>query len=97
MLDGPRVGDLVVFARRGWSFHPTHASDHGGPLAGEMLVPLVMAGPGVPQGELGAVRQVDILPTVLEYLGCDAPGDEIDGRSFLPEILAPRLVIELRE
>lgn len=97
LFDSPRVGDLVVFARRGWSFHPTHASDHGGPLPEEMLVPLVVAGPEIRAGELAAVRQVDILPTVLEYLGCDAPGDEMDGRSFLPEILAPRLVIELTE
>ena len=97
LFDSPRVGDLVVFARRGWSFHPTHASDHGGPLAEEMLVPLVVAGPEVRAGELEVVRQVDILPTVLEYLGSDAPGDEMDGRSFLPEILAPRLVIELTE
>jgi len=97
LFDGARVGDLVVFARQGWSFHPGHASDHGGPLAGEMLVPLVVAGPGIPQGELGGVRQVDILPTVLEYLGRDVPGDEIDGRSFLPETSAPGPVIELRQ
>ena len=42
---------------------------------------------------MAGVRQVDILPTVLEYLGCDPPGDGMDGRSFLSS--SPSHVIEL--
>jgi len=95
LFDSPLVGDIVVFARRGWGFHPTHASDHGGPLAGEMWVPLVVAGPEVRRGELEPVRQVDVMPTVLEYLGVEVPAGEVDGRSFLGSVLAPRRVVEL--
>jgi hypothetical protein len=89
LFDSPRVGDVLVFAREGWSFHPRHASDHGGPLAGETFIPLVIAGPGIGTGELGAVRQVDVAATILEYLGREVPSGEMDGRSFLAEILKP--------
>ena len=94
LMDSPQVGDLVVFAAPGWSFHPRHASDHGGPLREEMLVPLVVSGPGIVAGEFGAVRQVDVLPTILEYLGRPQP-TAIDGQSFLDLILDRRRTVEL--
>jgi len=89
LFDSPLVGDLVVFARRGWSFHPTHRSDHGGPLAEEMLVPLVLAGPEIRRGELPVARQVDILPTLLEFLGRTGLEGHFDGRSFLDRVVVP--------
>jgi hypothetical protein len=89
LFDGPRVGDVVLFAREGWSFHPTHASDHGGPLAGEMFIPLLVAGPDIGTGELEVVRQVDVAATILEYLGRKVAPGEMDGRSFLAEMLKP--------
>ena len=89
LFDGPRVGDVVLFAREGWSFHPGHASDHGGPLAGELFIPLLVAGPDIGTGELEVVRQVDVAATILEYLGRKVSPGEMDGRSFLAEILKP--------
>lgn len=51
-------------------------------------VPLILRRPGyLPAGAVHErlVRQVDILPTVLDLLGIDVPtGAEIDGRSFRP-------------
>jgi hypothetical protein len=91
LLDSPRAGDVVVFARRGWSFHPSHASDHGGPLEDEILVPVVVAGCGIGHGELPVVRQVDVLPTVLEFLGRRGPVEGLDGRSFLKHVEAVEL------
>jgi hypothetical protein len=88
LFDSPRVGDVLVFAQKGWSFHPEHASDHGGPLAGEMFIPLVLAGPDIGQGELPVARQVDVAATILEYLGQEVSPGDMDGRSFLGEILA---------
>lgn len=88
LFDSPRVGDVLVFAQKGWSFHPEHASDHGGPLAEEMFIPLVLAGPDIGQGELPVARQVDVAATILEYLGQEVSPGDMDGRSFLGEILA---------
>ncbi|MEZ6000889.1 arylsulfatase [Hyphomonas sp.] len=53
---------------------------------GGIRVPLVMAGPGVPEGETIDARTVvtDIAPTLLEYAGVDAPDDAITGRSLDP-------------
>jgi arylsulfatase A-like enzyme len=92
LFDSPLVGDVVVFTREGWSFHPTHKSDHGGPLRQEMFVPLVVAGRGIGRGELPVVRQIDIVPTVLEFLGHQAPEGGLGGRSFLRSIKSVELV-----
>lgn len=50
-------------------------------------VPLIMAGPGVAQGQAAnACSLVDILPTLLEIAGGDASmtGEAVDGRSLMP-------------
>ncbi len=47
-----------------------------------MNVPLIIAGPGIPQGESRAlVYLLDLFPTVSELVGAKAP-EELDGRSF---------------
>jgi arylsulfatase A-like enzyme len=47
-----------------------------------LLVPLVMIGPGIPPGEISEnVSLVDVVPTVLEATGVEAPS--VDGRSLL--------------
>lgn len=60
-----------------------HASTAGfARLAPEILrVPLVLAGPGVPAGEVRheRVQQVDVVPSVLRLVGVEAP-EPLDGR-----------------
>lgn len=53
---------------------------------GGLRVPLVMAGPGVPEGGTFDARTVvtDIAPTLLAYAGVDTPDDAIIGRSLDP-------------
>ena len=53
---------------------------------GGIRVPLVMAGPGVPEGEAFDTRTVvtDIAPTLLKYAGVDTPDDAMIGRSLDP-------------
>ena len=47
-------------------------------------VPLIISGPGAPQGRVvEQVRHVDLLPTIAELCGLEAPSD-IDGRSLVP-------------
>jgi arylsulfatase A-like enzyme len=80
----PRAGDFIVFAAPGWDFGGAHKGGHGGVRAEEdMLVPLVLAGPGVPHARVQAARTVDLTPTLLQLLGKDIPADS-DGQSLLP-------------
>ncbi|MGE3889210.1 MAG: sulfatase-like hydrolase/transferase [Vicinamibacterales bacterium] len=47
-------------------------------------IPLIVAGPGVPAREVrDQVRIVDVMPTVLELVGAEAPA-EVQGTSLLP-------------
>ena len=47
-----------------------------------MHVPLLLTGPGISPGRLGAVRTVDVMPTILHLLGkCVPPG--LDGKPFV--------------
>ena len=84
-------GDLYLVAADDWDFEEVNISSHGGFLAGEMRVPLLVAGPRIRRGTFGPVRLVDIVPTVLDYVGhgdCPA-GPGLDGVSFLKGITAP--------
>ena len=52
-------------------------------------VPLIMSGPGIPSGESRQqlASHVDLLPTVLDYLGVpERPEWNIEGRSLLPVV-----------
>jgi N-sulfoglucosamine sulfohydrolase len=50
-----------------------------------LAVPLIVNGPGVPAGVARSemISNVDLLPTLLEWVGLPRPGN-LHGRSFLP-------------
>ena len=53
---------------------------------GGMHVPLVIAGPGIPKGETGAlVYLMDLLPTFAELAGAKTP-EGVEGKSLVPVI-----------
>jgi choline-sulfatase len=75
-----------------WADHGEFAGDHqmatkyDTTLYDSLLhVPLIMRGPGVPEGQVRntMVESVDILPTVADLCGVDIPRD-IHGRSLRP-------------
>ncbi len=78
-----RAGDIAVFAAPGWDFSGKHRAGHGGVRPADMLVPVLLAGPGVPKGHVKAVRTVDVMPTLLALLGRAVPAD-LDGRNLIP-------------
>ncbi|MCX6339666.1 MAG: alkaline phosphatase family protein [Candidatus Aureabacteria bacterium] len=88
LFESPCAGDLFVVAADEWDFEEVNMSSHGGFLKGEMQVPLVIAGPRIRKGRIGTVRIVDIMPTILDYLGCGdrISGLNLDGVSFWKEI-----------
>jgi hypothetical protein len=78
-----RAGDLCVLAAAGYDFRDEHAGGHGGMLPGEVFVPLILAGPGIPKAKrIDYGRSVDLFPTVLQALGRPLP-DGLDGVGLL--------------
>jgi len=60
------------------------------PLYEEIVnIPLLICVPGVSPGDYGRLTSaVDVMPTVLDILGCEVP-DFVEGRSLLPQIEDP--------
>ncbi len=79
-----RAGDLTIFAAPGWDLGDGKRGGHGG-LRGrqDLLVPLLLAGPGVPQGRrINAARTIDLMPTLLRLLNKPIP-PHLDGISLV--------------
>jgi arylsulfatase A-like enzyme len=78
IFDSERCGDIVASSAPGWDFmNQSHKATHGGLEKGEMMVPCVVAGPGVKVGEaIPRARTVDIYPMYLEFFGIP----ELDGQ-----------------
>jgi arylsulfatase A-like enzyme len=82
--DSRRTGDITLYAAAGWDFRGVDSGGHGGLLRWEIVVPWVVAGPGLPAGaKLRGARTVDLMPTILELIGrADAIAPGLDGRSI---------------
>ncbi|MBM3790082.1 MAG: alkaline phosphatase family protein [Acidobacteria bacterium] len=80
-FDPARSGDIVLQTRADTLLmRSAEGSTHGSPYPFDTHVPLIVAGPGVAPGTVGArVRTVDIAPTLAGLLGIVPPGP-IDGR-----------------
>lgn len=79
-----RAGDLVLAAREGSDFRgpweiPEHKAGHGSLIAAHMEVPIAASVP-LPDGP-APLRTVDLMPTMLEHLGVNAPSP-MDGVAF---------------
>jgi hypothetical protein len=91
MFDSPRSGDIVLFASAGWDFaREDPRGGHGSILPGEMLVPMVIAGPDLPVGAvIPYARNTDVMPTLLDLLGAHdriSNPEQLDGVSLLPHL-----------
>lgn len=92
MFDSPRAGDIVFFASAGWDFSSDErAAAHGSVLPQEMLVPLIIAGPGIQPGrQIPVARNCDVMPTIIELLSDNtrklAIPAGIDGVSLVPQL-----------
>ena len=78
-FDSPRSPDVYLTPVPGYGFKFNRSAGHGSLARQEMVVPLVLAGPGIPRGALEAARTVDLAPTLLRYLGIAFDPEEMDG------------------
>ena len=78
-----RAADIAVFAAPAWDFRTVNKGGHGGLRPEDMLVPLIVAGPGVPHRRINHARTVDLVPTILSLLGKPLPPD-LDGQPIVP-------------
>ncbi len=82
-FDCPLAADLVVFPAPQWDFDGWRKAGHGGIRAAEVFAPMLLAGPGVPHGQIAVARTVDLMPTLLTLTGKPIPAG-VDGESLLP-------------
>jgi arylsulfatase A-like enzyme/Flp pilus assembly protein TadD len=81
---------IVVIADHGESLGEHGEYTHGVFLyESTMHVPMIIAGPGVPQGQgvQQQVRTIDVMPTIAEFLQV-SPGQKVQGTSLWPLLTA---------
>ncbi len=85
LLRAWRSGDVVLFAAHGHSFGK-EKSGHGGIHRADMRIPMMFAGPGIEAGgTIDVARAVDLVPTIMQLLGCELPAAAVfDGVPLLP-------------
>jgi hypothetical protein len=89
LMDSPRSGDVVLMASRDHSFAEAWPGGHGSCLSVDMRIPFFVSGPDLaPRGRIASARLVDIMPTILDFLGVGhrLQGLEIDGRSLVQDL-----------
>jgi len=93
MFDTPRAGDIVLFAEDGWDFGSRTRGGHGSITRSDMVVPMIVVGPGIPAGRtIPCARLVDVAPTLLHLVRGRplSPGEPpFDGTDRAPELLHP--------
>jgi hypothetical protein len=84
LMQTRRAGQVAVFAEPGYSF-VRERGGHGGVCKEEMLIPLMIAGPGVvPGSTIDAARAEDLVPTLLDLLNVEVDEDLcLEGVSLL--------------
>jgi arylsulfatase A-like enzyme len=96
ILDGLEKGPhrdntiVVIFGDNGYQFGEKHTWSKGQLWEGSAHIPLVMAGPGIAQGQTSTrpVGLIDLYPTLLDLAGLPARPD-VDGVSIVPLLKNP--------
>lgn len=76
-------GDMIVLLRyqHGYYFgDKVKAGEHGSLHEADSLIPIVLSGPGIPNGKVERASLVDVVPTVGKVMGFETPGT--DGKAI---------------
>ncbi|MBI4179127.1 alkaline phosphatase family protein [bacterium] len=83
LMAAHRAPDILVVAKDGyetaWSWHKGR---HGGYSRDEMIVPLIVIGPGIRPQRILRARTIDIAPTILKLMGRSDPEAPFDGKTL---------------
>lgn len=75
IFDDGRAGDIFVVADDKNSFYKEKHATHGSLIDEDMQVPVLIYGKGIPKGEFGPIRTVDLYPTMLSWFGLRDDGN----------------------
>jgi hypothetical protein len=91
LLHVHRAGQVVLFTQPGYSF-VRERGGHGGIRREEMLIPFMLAGPGLQPGRvLETARSADLVPTLLDLMRINPLQDTwLEGISLLQALGIPR-------
>ena len=80
-MASPNNADAIALLANGVTY--SVQGDHGGHQPDNQFIPIFFAGPGVEPGVISddPIRNVDILPTILQHLGIEQT-DPLDGEAF---------------
>jgi hypothetical protein len=78
-----RCGDIIVLAKPGWDLmDEEHIGSHGSIEREELVVPAILAGPGIANKRLDYARTVDIFPTCMRFFDLNPLSIPMDGRTL---------------
>lgn len=86
LMQHRRAGDIQLFAAPGFAMLKGEPGGHGGLSPEERHIPLIFSANALsPKHVDMPVRIVDVMPTIMEWLGCrDRMPTGLDGRSLMP-------------
>ena len=84
------MGNIIAEAKQGWNYVAPGLEDadekvqnHDTCDRDQIVVPLIISGKGIKKGfEIPYCRNVDIIPTFLEWLQTDYDSSLLDGKSL---------------
>ncbi len=88
LMQHRRAGDIQMFAAPGFAMLKGEPGGHGGVSPAERHIPLIFSTNALtPRHVDTPVRIVDVMPTIMEWLGCrDRVPTGLDGRSLMPRL-----------
>ena len=78
----------MVFAAADWDFAKENVGGHGSVLAVDMIMPMIIAGPGIRKHDtIPTARTVDVAPTIVDIIDPEKlETQRFDGRSLLDQL-----------
>jgi N-acetylglucosamine-6-sulfatase len=83
---------VILASDNGFALYHNRVFSKGAPYEPSQRIPLVIRGPGVPEGRVDhrLVANIDLAPTFVQWAGARAP-DFVDGRSLVPVLTNPKV------